>query len=335
MQMEKNNTSNRIALWDNFKFFLILTVVIGHFTDYYTGKYAEMKSLFLFIYLFHMPAFVFISGLFSKDAIARKRYDKVIGYLILYLFMQILIYFTKLIFYGKASLSLLSVSATPWFAFALAAFFAITISLRSFNPKKVIIISVALACVAGYDTQIGDFLVLSRIITFYPFFYIGYQLDSNKLIYWLKTKRKQILSVIILISVAYICINHLSPVYGIRPILTGRNPYYKLSMFSEIGFLLRLFWYISSFTLIFAFISIMPNKQSIISSMGSRSVQVYALHRPIIYIWQAIGMDNITRSISSEYWLYLTVFGGAIIITVLLSAKIFSKPFKYILNPTK
>ena len=44
------------------------------------------------VYLFHMPAFVFVSGLFSKNAIKEKRWDKAIPYVFLYLLMKFLLF---------------------------------------------------------------------------------------------------------------------------------------------------------------------------------------------------------------------------------------------------
>ena len=58
---------NRIFLWDNLKFFLICCVVVGHFADQYTDVSNAYGSIFLFIYSFHMPLFIFISGLFYND----------------------------------------------------------------------------------------------------------------------------------------------------------------------------------------------------------------------------------------------------------------------------
>ena len=43
---------NRIALWDNLKFFLVTCVVIGHFADQFTDVSKIYDSIFLFIYLF-------------------------------------------------------------------------------------------------------------------------------------------------------------------------------------------------------------------------------------------------------------------------------------------
>ena len=46
---------NRIALWDNLKFFLVTCVVIWHFADQFTDVSNIYDSIFLFIYSFHIP----------------------------------------------------------------------------------------------------------------------------------------------------------------------------------------------------------------------------------------------------------------------------------------
>lgn len=56
--------SHRSSYWDNAKGILIFLVLIGHFIM----TYRPLKPIFDSIYLFHMPAFLFISGLFSKKS---------------------------------------------------------------------------------------------------------------------------------------------------------------------------------------------------------------------------------------------------------------------------
>ena len=51
----------RVALWDNLKFFLILFVVIGHFVDYYIVA-PTFQSIFIFIYAEHKPIISQCSG---------------------------------------------------------------------------------------------------------------------------------------------------------------------------------------------------------------------------------------------------------------------------------
>lgn len=68
--------NTRIYKWDNIKFILILLVVLGHFVDVYTSESDNMKALFFTIYIFHMPLFIFISGLFSKKFINSNKFKK-------------------------------------------------------------------------------------------------------------------------------------------------------------------------------------------------------------------------------------------------------------------
>ena len=58
----------RIALFDNIKGLLIILVVAGHFMHPVHNDNEVMSALFDIIYLFHMPLFVFLSGLFAKGA---------------------------------------------------------------------------------------------------------------------------------------------------------------------------------------------------------------------------------------------------------------------------
>lgn len=67
----------RIAYWDNVRFFLIILVVIGHGIHVYDSKI--FSALFLFIYSFHMPLFVLIAGMFHKNENIEKR---VIGFFV-------------------------------------------------------------------------------------------------------------------------------------------------------------------------------------------------------------------------------------------------------------
>ena len=56
----------RDYLYDNYKAFLIFLVVIGHFIEPAYTNHEFLYTLKWFIFAFHMPAFIFISGYFSK-----------------------------------------------------------------------------------------------------------------------------------------------------------------------------------------------------------------------------------------------------------------------------
>lgn len=52
--------------FDNARLYLIILVVFGHLLRSYIGENPFLYALYMFIYSFHMPAFVLISGYFAK-----------------------------------------------------------------------------------------------------------------------------------------------------------------------------------------------------------------------------------------------------------------------------
>ena len=76
---------------DNLKFILITLVVVGHFAIKMTYM-APIQSLLYFIYLFHMPCFIFVSGFLAKriNAGGKLRIDKILGMLWLYFIFKLI-----------------------------------------------------------------------------------------------------------------------------------------------------------------------------------------------------------------------------------------------------
>lgn len=52
----------RDYLIDNLKVILMFAVVFGHTIEYYINQDDTLKSMYMYIYIFHMPLFIFISG---------------------------------------------------------------------------------------------------------------------------------------------------------------------------------------------------------------------------------------------------------------------------------
>ena len=69
--MERDN------FWDSLKFLLIFFVVYGHMIETYAPDGYFNRAMYNFIYIFHMPFFMFISGRFSQIR-DRAKYKKTI-----------------------------------------------------------------------------------------------------------------------------------------------------------------------------------------------------------------------------------------------------------------
>ena len=56
----------RNPYFDNAKAILIILVVIGHIIEPFIEDIYTLKIIYEFIYTFHMPAFILLSGYFFK-----------------------------------------------------------------------------------------------------------------------------------------------------------------------------------------------------------------------------------------------------------------------------
>lgn len=63
--------AERNTQMDSLKFFLIFLVLVGHCLDINLGLHSN-NVLFRFIYSFHMPVFVILSGMMFKEKNLKK-----------------------------------------------------------------------------------------------------------------------------------------------------------------------------------------------------------------------------------------------------------------------
>lgn len=327
--------SKRIEKWDILKFFLMFFVVLGHIADEYTGQNETMRSLYLFIYSFHMPLFIFLAGLFSKNTIDNKRYSKMFGYLLMYVFSKVLFSVYGVFTTGAFTINLLQEGGLPWYMIAMFLFMLITVALRDIKPSYVLTISLLLALVVGYDAGIRDFLAVSRVIVFFPFFYLGYIVKPESLQKISDKKWVKVLSVAVILIAVAIAFGYSEKAYILRPIFTGKNPYFLLNEYEKFGALIRLICYCISAVLGFAFVAITPNKTpfGILAKFGSRTLAVYTFHYILIYfLYRQLHIKTFFESLFDNKGAGYMIIPLAIIITVVLSLKPFSVPLNAILK---
>ena len=58
----------RDAFFDNMKFIMIFLVFFGHMIRLYIDDNDLLRAIYVYIYFFHIPIFVYLSGFFSKNA---------------------------------------------------------------------------------------------------------------------------------------------------------------------------------------------------------------------------------------------------------------------------
>lgn len=330
----KKEISARLEKWDILKFILIFLVVLGHIADFSTRSNEYMRTLYLAIYTFHMPLFIFVSGLFAKKTVNEKKKDKIFSYLVLYFVLKFINFLYFWISAGKASFSVFTETGLPWFMLALFAHSLITIAVRDFSPKYIMVISVLIACLAGYDKNINSFLALSRIIVFFPFYYAGYLFDAKKIEAHCRKILPKILSVIILMAFVLFAVFFGERYYWLRPLVTGANPFASLNTCADFGFLIRLGYYAVAAVLCYAVIVLTPSKTplGIAAKIGKRTLPVYAFHYIILYIlYYDIGIQPMLENLSPIHWEWFSL-PLALAVTLVSANGLFNKIINFAAN---
>ncbi len=314
---------NRIAKWDNAKFILITLVVICHFYENYLGSSQLVNSLFFSVYTFHMPAFFLISGLFSKKTVNEKRIEKVVPYLLVYLFMKTLNYCVLRIIQGGdyVPIDFFREAGVSWFILALFFMYVITFYTKQFCPAYVLLVSILISMAAGYTNVDTNLFCWLRVVIFYPFFYAGYALSMEDVMKWLENKTLKIVSAIVLILYFVICYFAIDQLFWARFLLTGRN-YELLEHGMRYGGILRLFTYVVSFVFVFAFLCIVPKKKNFFSPLGARSLSVYVFHYNLINLFvHSYFYRALYHNFPNTWELILVALG--ILVTLICSLKPF------------
>src|SRR5699024_7852784 len=81
----------RNAYFDNANVLLIFLVVFGHMIQAFTGESSGIDTLYMWMYTFHMPAFIFLARFFAKGSGNKQYILKLAKKLLLpYIIFQIL-----------------------------------------------------------------------------------------------------------------------------------------------------------------------------------------------------------------------------------------------------
>lgn len=322
----------RLYYWDNLKTVLIFFVVLGHFLLPIQDKGNSILSLFYFIYMFHMPAFVFVSGYFAKYYMKKDvpQVAKLFGYLILYVVFRVLIWAEAGLMEGEfGDLDLLRVDAAPWYLLVLFFWHVFLPIFDKFKATAGIIITVILGLLVGLNYNVGIFLSFSRAVVLFPFFMAGYYFKES-FVEKLTTTKVRIGGLLILIIAAVCIIMNLEFVDRYSGIVYANHAYVSLQTSDMNAILLRLGWYIVAMIMTLALMSICPKRKLAISYIGSRTLTIFILHR---LIRQVFSYYNLYQYFDNSAMMLIAgcVLISLIIVFVLSERhldKLFKVPFK-------
>lgn len=165
--------------YDNLKALLIFLVVFGHFLTPISKTDFIAKIIYMTIYIFHMPAFIYITGKFAKPDI-----KKILKFLLLYIIFQI-IYIPFLQYFDDPTItwSFITPQWILWYLVSLIVYYCllyvIPTTVADKQKKLCITAAFVLAILVGFIPFIEQPFSLSRTLVFLPFFLMG-KWDNNQ-----------------------------------------------------------------------------------------------------------------------------------------------------------
>lgn len=272
----------RNYLFDNLKFLLIVLVVFGHSLEEISlaQDYAIIRA---WIYSFHMPAFVFISGYFSKSVRRGEGARKtIINCAIPYfIFNTIFALCTE----KTLVINILTPKYIFWYLFSLLIWRLLIDDLK--RIKGIFILAMLLGLYVGGIHEADRFLAISRTIVFFPYFLLGVFADEAMIEKVRKMPKRY--SIIMSVSVIILHIKNMIPVKAYENI----QCYQESGMNNLQGMAIRLFSYGVGIAAIFCIVNLVSNEKKWYTVYGSRTACIYIasafsvkiLYKFIDYIW--------------------------------------------------
>ena len=303
----------RTAYFDNAKAILIYLVVLGHLMSGYLKQNEYVDTLYLIIYLFHMPAFILISGHFSRKIKGLKDVKKIAKTLLLpYVIFQLLysLYY-KNVFGDSVEIEFLEPRYALWFLLSMIMW---KMMLWIFGShKSMILVSVIVSLLVGYIGEVNEWLSLSRTFFFFPFFLIGYYVNRENFVKMKNKWNVRIASILAIVLVLFVY------VYGDirwKEWFFGRIPYEDINYgILDSAILSRIFIYVLMIVSTYVFLTLVPKENRWYTAIGSKTLVVYLLHLFIIRAFKETEMYAWIQDTGN----YVTLFGIAFVIVYVLS----------------
>lgn len=160
--------------FDNAKMALVTLAVVGHAWSLLLPPSATNGWLYDFLYIWHMPAFILVSGYFSRSFDwSSRRVRVLVGSVVVpfVLYQAALVWFQLALGWDAPEHPFLQPLWPLWYLVALAAWRLAAPALLRVPPGVAIAGSVAVSLLGG--TVDTPYLSISRVLGLFPFFVVG------------------------------------------------------------------------------------------------------------------------------------------------------------------
>ncbi|GAA4579014.1 hypothetical protein GCM10023194_03480 [Planotetraspora phitsanulokensis] len=313
---------------DNVKFVLIVLVATGH-SLVPTLAADSSRAAYLFVYVFHMPLFVIISGYLSRNFwnSSTKTTKLIDNFLIPYVVVEIGYAGLRTAFGHKFSISITDPAWLNWYLLALLLWRLSTPVWQ--RVRFPLFIAVIIYVVAGMTDLSGDFSI-DRFFGLLPFFVLGLVIKPG-LFEFLARTWVRVLSVLVIAGAAAVAV-YLVKNYSIKlgPIYYSHS-YEDLHLVWWKGMALRMALLGAALTMSAAVLSLIPRSETWFSDLGTRTLYCYLLHGIPVMIAKEMGW-------LSAPWLFgplgvAAIASACFALAIVLCMPITRTFFKWLLEP--
>ena len=304
---------------DSLKGGLIILVIVGHLLelniDSFGCNYAHN-----FIYLFHIPLFVFISGYVSN--VNSKRF-------FVSTFSLLEIYFIYQVLYSLQSLPAITINISRpylhlWYLPSLFIWRIIDYYTQIYKTKYIVLLSLTCAILCGFVEQISYEFTLSRLIVFSFYYFLGRLCREKNVVnklFELPHRLGYCFIVITLFALLFVT--------NLGRVVYCSQPYTILSSNIITGCLIRISYMIYS-TLLCASIINCYKVSLFANTVGKKSLPIYVYHAVLILITILLRklidfpVNFVTSIISAITFAYAMIF-----LSKFIRFSIFLHPISY------
>ena len=294
----------RIALWDNARFLIMALVVIGHMITTTRMDSSFAYAVYAYIYLFHMPAMILLSGYFSKAELTLNGVKATVGLIVTWVTFEVIWIFYRWLLDGDGwrDSFLIVPSWTLWFLVTL-------ITMRILLPfiaalKHPLIVSIIVALAAGLSPTLGTEFSAMRTLSFLPFFVFGWLarergwLSGHRFLNPSRALKLGAWGLLAAIALVFVLVPDLRHLFRSDVWTTWRDHYAALLGFDSwldqvAGAGIRAAFMAVAFAMTFAVLVVVPRRTSVITVWGTRTLYLYLLHGFVVYALRHYGVIDI------------------------------------------
>ncbi|MER6530622.1 acyltransferase family protein [Streptomyces sp. NPDC001508] len=320
----------RDAFFDNAKYAAIVLVAVAHAWEPLRSDSRAVTALYTLVYAFHMPAFIVVSGYFSRtfDASPARLKRLITGVAVPYVVFEIAYTcFTRWTDDAPdRPISLLDPLYLTWF---LAALFIWRLTTPVWKlVRRPLPVALGIAMLATLPPSIGKDLDLQRVLQFLPYFVLGLCLRPEH--FRLVRRRAARIAAVpvfaVALAVAYWAVPRMNYAWFFH-----RTSAEQLAAPAWYGPVMALATFGCSVTLVACFLAWVPGRHLWCTALGAGTLYGYLLHGFVLQWSKPAGWYD-------PEWLYRPA--GAVVLTLVAAAGVtllctppVQRMFRFVMEP--